>query len=152
MNSEDGRPKSPEISRKTLRLTFQPTDGGLELLSVESLKMITPAQPGERPDASRNGGNWFELRDDKGQVLAHRLIDASLLNSAEVHSPDGRLTRVFGGMKKEIFEVLLPDTAAARSAVLVGSPLNGRESVDFQSARSGDIASFDLPGRSGERK
>ena len=39
--------KTPEVSRRTLRLTFKSSAKGLELISVEHLPMITPPQPGE---------------------------------------------------------------------------------------------------------
>ena len=55
----------PQVSRKTLRLTFKASVDGFELLSVERLGMITPPQPGDRPEAGKHGGHWFELRDGK---------------------------------------------------------------------------------------
>lgn len=145
--------KIPEVSRRTLRLTFKSSDKGFELLSVERLEMITPPQPGVRPEAGKHGGHWFELRDGKGGVLAHRLIDQTLLNSAEVHSPDRNIQREFGGVKTGIFEVLLPDVSEARVAVLVGNPLRPSKAGAKRAASSGDIASFDLSsGREGGKR
>jgi hypothetical protein len=128
-------------SRSTLRLTFKSSEGGVELLSVERVEMTTPPQPGERPQAGKNGGHWFELRDERGSVLAHRLIDASVLNSVEVHSPKGPPQRLFGGMRNIVFEVLLPDMEGARTVTLVGNPL---EPLDRRRERSTDLATFDL--------
>jgi len=139
----------PEFSRRTLRLTFRSSDDGVELLSVEHLEMITPPQPGERPEAGRHGGHWFELRDGGGRVLAHRLIDPSLLNSVEVHSPDGHIRREFGAMRSGVFEVLLPDVSEARTAVLVGNPLKPSRTGGARAKSSGDIATFELTGREG---
>ena len=90
---------NPEVSRRTLRLTIRSSAKGFELISVEHLPMITPPQPGERPEAGKHGGQWFELRDANNRVLAHRLINPSLLNSVEVHSPDGKIRREFGAIR-----------------------------------------------------
>lgn len=142
--------KAPEASRRTLRLTFRSSDDGVQLVSVERLEMITPPQPGERPEAGKHGGHWFELRDSRGRALAHRLIDSSLLDSVEVHSPDGNIQREFGAMKSGVFEVLLPDLDAGRSVVLVGNPLRRSRTAVGREEASGDIASFDLsPDRRG---
>lgn len=135
---------SGDVPRRTLRLTFTMSDSGLNLVSVEGLEMITPPQPGLRPAAGTNGGHWFELRDDSGRVLAHRLIDPNVLDSVEVHSPDGTINREFGATRTGVFEVLLPDIEEANRAVLVGTPLLPSRSRTNQEATSGDIASFDL--------
>src|SRR5262245_10424998 len=118
--------KGPEyepskVSRRTLRLTFRVTDKKLELVKQERLEMITPPEVGEQPKAGVHGGFWIELQDGRKRVLAYRGISPSLLNSAEVHSPDGKIERKFGELQDGIFEVLLPDDDNARSAVLIGS-------------------------------
>ena len=115
--------KTPDVSRRTLRLTFKSSAKGLELISVEHLPMITPPQPGETPEAGKHGGQWFELRNGENRVLAHRLIDQSLFNSVEVHSPDGKIRREFGPPRDTTFEVLLPDVDDARFAVLMGEAI-----------------------------
>ena len=140
--------KTPEVSRRTLRLTFKSSAKGLELLSVEHLPMITPPQPGERPEAGKHGGQWFELRSSDDRVLSHRLIDQSLFNSVEVHSPDGRIRREFGPPRDTTFEVLLPDVDDARFAVLMGEAIqttpSATRSGDASQVRSGEIARFNL--------
>jgi hypothetical protein len=127
-----------------LRLTFRSANDGVELVSVERLEMITPPQPGERPEAGKHGGHWFELRDGRGRALAHRLIDASLLDSVEVHAPDGNIQREFGATRSGVFEVLLPDLDSARSVALVGNPLRRSRAAPSREEPSSDIASFDL--------
>jgi len=72
-----GQPSKP--SRRTLRLTFKVTDGNFELLSHESLDMITPPQVGERPEAGKHSGLWIELQDTEKRVLAHRVLNAEQL-------------------------------------------------------------------------
>jgi hypothetical protein len=137
-------------SRRTLRLTFRSSKDGVELLSVEQVEMTTPPQPGERPQAGKNGGHWFELREEKGGWLAHRLIDDSVLNCVEVHSPDGPPQRLFGGMRNIVFEVLLPDIEGARTVTLVGNPL---EPQDRRKEPSTDLATFELfPRHRGESR
>src|SRR5262245_57724312 len=49
-----GSSRRPEVSRRTLRLTFKSSEKGVELLTVERLEMITPPQPGESPEAGRH--------------------------------------------------------------------------------------------------
>lgn len=146
VNQPAGR--NQDISRRTLRLTIKSSDKGLELIAVEHLPMITPPQPGERPEAGRHSGHWFELRDAENRVLAHRLIDDTLLNSVEVHSPDGKIQRVFGEQRDTTFEVLLPDVDGARFAVFVGDPIAPTKApaaqADARRAQSGEIARFDL--------
>jgi hypothetical protein len=140
--------RTQDISRRTLRLTIKTSAKGLELIAVEHLPMITPPQPGERPVAGTHSGHWFELRDAENRVLAHRLIDDTLLNSVEVHSPDGKIQRVFGELRDTTFEVLLPDVDGARFAVFVGDPIAPTKTpaaqADARRARSGEITRFDL--------
>lgn len=142
---------TPEVSRRTLRLTIRSSPKGFTLVSVERLQMITPPQPGERPEAGKHSGQWFELRDGKERVLAHRLIDPAMFNSVDVHSPDGRIERVFGETRDMIFEVLLPDVAGAQLAVLVGDPMTPPTGDAKAAARSGEIARFDLSQRPKEK-
>lgn len=145
----------PEVSRRTLRLTVKVNeDGGFELVSAERLPMITPPQPGERPEMGKHGGHWMELRGARGRVLAHRLLDHSLLHSVEVHSPDGKIRREFGGPQPGIFEVLLPDLEGAREVVLVGSELEDPRRARAKDAKraavpSRELARFDLSRREG---
>lgn len=148
----DQRP--PEVSRRTLRLTFKVREDGFELASVERLPMITPPQPGERPEMGKHSGHWMELRGARGRVLAHRLLDHSLLHSVEVHSPDGTIRREFGGPQPGIFEVLLPDLDGAREVVLVGSELEDPRAARAKGAKraaepSRELARFDLSRREG---
>jgi hypothetical protein len=142
----------PEASRQTLRLTIRSSANGFELISVERLQMITPPQPGERPEAGRHGGNWFELRDGENRVLAHRVIDPSLFNSVELHSPDGKIRREFGALRETVFEVLLPDMPGAQFAVAMGDPLTPQKPGDKAAVRSGELARFDLSQSLKERK
>jgi hypothetical protein len=140
-----GQPPKP--SRKTLRLTFRVSKGAVELVSLERLQMITPAQAGERPEVRKHGGYWMELVDARNRVLAHRLIDASQLNSVEVHSPEGKIEREFGEVTHGIFEVLLPDVDDAKEVVLMGEPLIPPKRKAKRAEGSGELARFELPGR-----
>ena len=137
-------------SRRTLRLTFRSSSGGVEMLSVERLDMTTPPQPGERPQAGKHGGYWLELRGQAGVVLAYRVIGVSVLNSVAVHSPEGSPQRIFGESRNIVFEVLLPDIDGARTATLVGNPIEPGERVSKPSA---DFATFELfPPPQGENR
>jgi len=143
---------SPAVSRQTLRLTVRASAKGFELISVERLQMITPPQPGERPEAGKHSGHWLELRDGRNNVLAYRIIDSSLLNSVEVHSPDGKIRREFGDVQDRVFEVLLPDVNGAESVVVMGDPLVARKSGEKAAVRSGELARFDLSQKLKEKR
>jgi hypothetical protein len=136
--------QKPDISRQTLRLTIRVTGDGFDLVSVERLRMVTPPQPGERPAAGKHGGHWIELQDGEGRVLAHRLLNSTLLNSAEVHTPGEMPKRYFGKPKSGVIEVLLPDLPGARAAVLLGNPLEPARTKGKRAEASGEIARFDL--------
>jgi hypothetical protein len=155
MTVRDGQPDISETSRRTLRLTFRASPEGVELMSVERLNIITPPQPGLRPQARTHTGHWVELRDADGRVLAHRRLNQNLIGSVEVHSPDGAIERRFGPVQDTVFEVLLPDVPMAEKAVVVGEPLDRakerpRQYRAGQKVRSGDIAEFKLPQRGEE--
>ena len=143
------RPKGqlPKQSRRSLRLTFRVSKGAVELVSYERLEMITPSQVGERPEAGKHSGFWIELRDAKSRVLSHRLISPTHLNSVEVHSPDGKIERAFGEVSDGIFEVLLPDEDNAKSIALMGDPLVRTKGKAKNSEVSGELAQFEIPGR-----
>lgn len=147
MENEKRPDSQPPRSRKTLRLTFAVKSGKLELLKQERLEMITPPQIGERPQKGKHGGFWIELQDAKKRVLSHRVISSTLLNSVEVHSPDGTIERTFGELRDGVFEVLLPDDDNAKSAVLVGDPLEKeRRKKKAEAVVSGELARFELSG------
>ncbi|MGR9046418.1 MAG: hypothetical protein ACU83N_14090, partial [Gammaproteobacteria bacterium] len=137
----------PRYPRKSLRLTFLVSNGKVKLVSYERLPMICPPQYGEIPEAGKHGGFWMELRDANNRVLAHRLISPTLLNSVEVHSPDGKMERKFGEAEGVIFEVLLPDEAAATSAVLMGEPLIPTKKKTPRREPSCELARFEIPSR-----
>lgn len=143
--------QTPPVSRSTLRLTFEVSNGVVQLKSTERLPMITPPQFGAKPEAGKNGGFWIELRDEADAMLGHRLISPTQLNSVEVHSPDGKIRRVFGPVEKGVFEVLLPDVPNARAAVLMGDPVLMRAETEraggvrAKSEGSSEIGRFVIP-------
>lgn len=133
-------------SRRSLRLTFQVSSGTVKLIAHERLQMITPPQPGDRPQAGKHSGFWIELHDGANKFLAHRLISPTQLNSVEVHSPDGKISREFGESNNGIFEVLLPDLGDARTAVLMGDPLvRVQGSTAAKSVGSSELTRFEIP-------
>jgi hypothetical protein len=148
MENEKTGDQQRRPSRRTLRLTFQITNGKLELIKQERLEKITPPQVGERPKVETHAGFWFELQDAKKRVLAHRIINETLLGSVEVHSPDGHMERKFGDLRDGVFEVLLPDVEDAKSAVLIGTSRNGKKrQTKAGGPASSEIARFDLAER-----
>jgi hypothetical protein len=130
--------------RKTLRLTFRVTGGDVRLESCVRLDMICPPSVGERPEAGRHCGFWMQLQDAHGRVLFHRLLHAPLGHSVEVHSPDGKIQRVFGAPADTVFEVLVPDDPDAVSIVMMGEVLDAKTGRAKEGG-SRELKRFDIP-------
>jgi hypothetical protein len=131
--------------RKTLRLTFRIAEEKVQLLSYERLDIICPPAIGERPEAGKHGGFWVELRDAKDRVLFHRVLQNPLGDSVEVHSPDGKIERVFGDVQENIFDVLLPDDDRAKTIVFLGESLVPVTKRKEQPKAAQELARFDAP-------
>jgi hypothetical protein len=131
--------------RKSLRLTFRVADGEVRLVSYERLDMICPPSVGERPETGRNGGFWMELRDTNNRILFHRILDNPLGDSVEVHSPDGKIQRVFGAVKENVFEVLLPDDSQAKTIAFIGESMEPATVRQEQVAAARELARFNVP-------
>ena len=144
--TNDVRPQYQGVkhARKTLRLTFRVVDGEIRLVSHMRLEMICPPSVGERPEPGRHGGFWMELHDAGGRVLFHRLLHAPLGNSVEVHSPDGKIQRIFGPPADTIFEVLVPDDPDAVSVVLMGEVVDGKTGLAKEEGAR-ELIRFDIP-------
>jgi hypothetical protein len=141
--------KAAPISKRTqthntLRFTFRITGQEVKLVSYEHLEMICPPSTGDLPQAGRNGGFWIELRDKRGKVLFHRVLDNPLGDSVEVHSPDGKIQREFGTPKESIFEVLVPEYNEAKIIVLLGESLEPVLTKKEKMAAR-ELASFKVP-------
>jgi hypothetical protein len=132
-------------SRRSLRLTFKITKGQIELLQFERLNMIAPPSVGDLPQAGTHGGYWIELRDANDRVVCHRVLHNPLRDSAEVHSPDGQIERVFGDSSESTFEVLLPDEATAKTIAVMGESLLARKSQQRSASATGELARFPVP-------
>jgi hypothetical protein len=146
-NDVPSRGQTARPSRKTLRLTFRTVGGQVQLLRTERLDMITPPSIGERPEAGTSSGFWMELRDSGGKVLSHRVINAPLGDSVEVHTPDGTIKRVTGPASDRTFEVLLPDQDAASTVVLMGHEPRAAADATLRAETvkgSGELARFEI--------
>jgi hypothetical protein len=131
--------------RKSLRLTFRVADGEVRLVSHERLDMICPPSVGERPETGRNGGFWMELRDTNNRILFHRILENPLGDSVEVHSPDGKIQRVFGAVKENVFEVLLPDDSQAKTIAFIGESMEPATVRQERVAAARELARFNVP-------
>jgi hypothetical protein len=131
--------------RKSLRLTFRIADGEILLVSYERLDMICPPSVGERPEAGRHGGFWMELRDTNNRVLFHRILNNPLGDSVEVHSPDGKIRRVFGAVEENVFEVLLPDDSKAKTIAFMGESMEPATVRQERVAAARELAHFNVP-------
>lgn len=141
------RPEGQHVMqyRKSLRLTFRVADGEVRLASYERLDMICPPSIGERPEAGKHGGFWMELRDAGDRVLFHRVLDTPLGDSVDVHSPDGKIQRVFGAIKENVFEVLLPDDSEAKTIAFMGESLEPVTVRKERAAAARELARFNVP-------
>jgi hypothetical protein len=133
-------------------MTFQVSDGDVQLVRTERLNMICPPAIGERPEAGKHGGFWVELRDAEGRPLFHRVLHLPLADSVEVFSPDGTIKREFGPSgSSRVFEVLLPDHEDASSVALMGEYLDHAELRTLQAERdveprgARELARFEIP-------
>lgn len=146
MASDNGRREQvARPPRRTLRLTFQVAGEDVRLLSYERVDMLCPPSIGEQPQAGKHGGFWIELRTTRGRVLFHRVLPSPLADSVEVHSPDGKIERIFGPSTQSVFEVLLPDDPDAKSIALVGEPLGRARRSTARQAGAAELARFDVP-------
>ena len=132
-------------SRKTLRVTFRIAEREIRLLSYERLDIICPPSIGEHPEAGKHGGFWMELRDSRDRVLFHRVLDNPLGDSVEVHSPDGKIERVFGAAKENVFDVLLPDDSRSTTIALIGESLEPVTERKEQPTAARELARFNIP-------
>ena len=134
--------------QKTLRFTFRVTGGEVQLQSVERVDMICPPTVGQTPEVGRHAGFWMELQDDATTPLFHRPLNEPMANSVEVHSPDGKIERVFGPPQDGLFEVLVPDDPRAHDLVLMGRPVSTADKTLEADADAGitrELARFEIP-------
>ena len=156
MTEKKNGSSTPAIHRQCIRLTFRLKDGDMKILSHERVNKICPPAVGPRPEAGKNSGLWFELKDENDKVLFHKVLSTPL-NSVEVFSPEGKIERVFADTVDRTFEVLLPDTQDSRHISLMGESdflkedeQNTQKSYD---RAKGEIRRFDIPkGRKGGQK
>lgn len=156
MNDMKNGSSSLRIHRKCLRLTFRVKDGDIEILSHERLNKICPPAVGPRPEAGKNSGLWFELNDDKGNVVFHKVLSTPL-NSVEVFSPGGKIERVYADSVDRTFEVLIPDTQDSGHISLMGDAdflkKDEQKTQKSYDRTKGEIRRFDIPkGRKGGQK
>lgn len=137
-------------AKMTLRIKFRISGPDVQIASYERLQMICPPSIGERPKAGLNGGFWIELRDKKDHVLFHRVLSNPLGNSVEVHSPDGKIQRVFGVAKESSFEVLLPDYAEAKTIIFLGESLESVTGKEGKISTAHELARFNIPNKLGD--
>jgi hypothetical protein len=134
--------------QKTLRFTFRVINGEVQLQSVEKVDMICPPTVGQTPEAGRDGGFWMELQDEATTPLFHRTLNEPMANSVEVHSPDGKIERIFGPPRDGIFEVLVPDDPRAADLVLMGQPVSTADralAADADAGTTRELARFAIP-------
>jgi hypothetical protein len=137
--------------RRALRLSFHVSKGKVSLVSHERVDMICPPSIGEAPVIGKYGGFWLEARTADGRVVFHRRLNDPLGTSVAVHSPDGRIERIFGEPRDDHdFEVLLPDDPAIHSVVLVGHVAGARAAAaqgatEPTPAASRELGSFEIP-------
>jgi hypothetical protein len=145
------RPSAPPpgAPAQTLRLTFAYDGVQVNLVSQQTVQMITPA-PTTAPPQPGQSGFWAELRDANDQPVCFRVLHDPFRAVTEAYSPGPKsVIRPREAVRRQgTFVVLLPEVPEARSIVLFGSPPDAtspgqpaRELARFplaQSPRQGD--------------
>ena len=135
------RSSPPELSRRTLRLTFQYEGSRFELVSQMRVQKLTPPSLNPFPDEN-SSGYWVELRDKNGKCLFHRLLPDAIRDSAEIY-PEGKpLARAKLREIKGRFEVLLPDLDNGVTVAIMGHPIS--DNAILRHKRCGELAKFTI--------
>jgi hypothetical protein len=135
-----------ELFRKpnrTLRLTFSYQGNQVQLISRQSVEMISPpSEPivGEEEQA----GFWYELRDAQDLILYRRAINNPIEFAVEVRTddPERPLARQQITDPQGIFVLLMPDLTEARTLVIFSSPLEPEAAIAIAPAR--ELARFNI--------
>ena len=133
---------------RALRLIFSYTGQDVRLVGRQRVEMTVP--PSDPPAGDEQGlsGFWYELRDDAGQTLYRRVVSNPIPTSTEVLTDDPRrpvAREEVAGDLQGVFVLLCPETEAARTVALFGSPPEApglRPAAIGMGARK--IAEFDL--------
>jgi hypothetical protein len=135
-----------ELFRKpnqTLRLTFSYQGNQVQLISRQSVEMISPPSD---PVVGEEGqtGFWYELRDSQDRILYRRAINNPIEFEVEVRTgdPERPLARERVTDPQGIFVLLMPDLAEARTLVIFSSPLEPEAAIAIAPAR--ELTRFDL--------
>jgi len=126
---------APQISRRTLRVTFEYNGGEFRIANQMRVEKITPPTMTPCPDAATAAGYWVELRDRRGRCLFHRLLPDAIRDSAEIYPGKNQLARTPLRQVAGRFEVLLPDLPEADSVVIMGHPVSSEGLKQHQRAR-----------------
>jgi hypothetical protein len=104
------------------RLTIRWTEGALQIISRMPLQKILP--PSVTLPDSTNGlrGAWFEVQNDKGEVLYRRPMPAINIVFTETPLDAGsdQLSRAEAPVDSQVFSILVPASSAAKRVVFHG--------------------------------
>jgi hypothetical protein len=107
-------------SHSALRIRYEYDKNGVRPVSRMRVAMIVP-DPVTPPPQADQTGLWWELQDEHGNCLYHRLLHHSLGQDVEVFSkePDEPVHRRPAD-EHGTFEVIVPDLPAGSAVALVG--------------------------------
>lgn len=105
----------------SLRVTLSLAAGMVEVLKATRIAMRAPASPPSPPD-EKASGLWFEIRDGKGELLYHRPLPHSDIDSVEVFDDPkgGAIRRVPVASRARKIDLIVPDLAGAAEFTLHG--------------------------------
>jgi hypothetical protein len=108
-----------------IRLTFSYKATDIKLISQNKIEKKLPPSS----NISNKSGFWFEVIDDKQNVLYQRIISNPIRTDIEVFSnePKESIMRQKISQIEGVFSLLIPDLPDAKSFSLFSSPIENGE-------------------------
>jgi hypothetical protein len=110
---------------KARRLTFSYKGTNIKLISENKIEKKLPPSS----NISNKSGSWFEVIDDKQNVLYQRVISNPIRTDIEVFSDESKesIMRQKISQIEGVFSILIPDVPDAKSFSLFSSPVENGE-------------------------
>lgn len=110
---------------KAIRLTFSYKGTAIKLVSQDKVEKILPPST----KISNRSGFWYEVADDKQNVLYQRIISSPIQTDVEVFSNESKesIMRQKVSNIQGVFSILIPDFPEARTFSLFSSPIENGE-------------------------
>jgi hypothetical protein len=108
-----------------IRLTFSYKGTDIKLISQDKIEKILPPSS----NISNRSGSWYEVADDKQNLLYQRIISNPLQTDIEVFSNESKesIMRQKISQIEGVFSILIPDLPEAKTFSLFSSPIERGE-------------------------